>query len=195
VPNTYFTSDTHFTHERTIKLSERPFANAGEMDEHMIAAWNAVVRPDDEIWHLGDFAYKCTAERRQTIFARLNGVKRLIRGNHDNDATQALPWASVSDLEIIAVEGRQVVLCHYPMREWPYYFRGALHFFGHCHNKMPGSRRSHDVGVDAIGYTPLRLEQLTEIMAKLPELSFKAGTVVNAEATNHAVQDTIEQSA
>jgi calcineurin-like phosphoesterase family protein len=28
--------------------------------------------------------------------------------------------ALMSDLEIIEVAGRQVVLCHYPMREWPY---------------------------------------------------------------------------
>jgi hypothetical protein len=59
---------------------------------------------------------------------------------------------------------------------------------------MPGSRRSHDVGVDAIGYTPLRLKQLTEIMAKLPQLSFKEGTVVAAEAADQAVQDTGELS-
>ena len=41
---TYFTSDQHFGHFNIIRLSHRPFATADEMDEAMIAKWNAKVK-------------------------------------------------------------------------------------------------------------------------------------------------------
>jgi len=33
------------------------------MDESLVANWNAVVRTDDLVWHLGDFGYRLKAER------------------------------------------------------------------------------------------------------------------------------------
>ena len=57
----------------------------------MIRAWNAVVRPQDIVWHLGDFAYKCTIEYAESVRARLNRRIRLIRGNHD-ELAERLEW-------------------------------------------------------------------------------------------------------
>jgi calcineurin-like phosphoesterase family protein len=31
------------------------------MDAAMVARWNEVVRPNDDVWHLGDFALKIRA--------------------------------------------------------------------------------------------------------------------------------------
>ena len=55
---TFFTADHHFGHANIIRHCNHPFANAAEMDEVMIANWNAVVRKDDRVIHVGDFAYK-----------------------------------------------------------------------------------------------------------------------------------------
>ena len=52
----YFTADQHFSHAGIIGLCKRPFRSIEEMDEAMIANWNTVVGPDDDVWHLGDFA-------------------------------------------------------------------------------------------------------------------------------------------
>ena len=61
---TWFTSDTHWGHAGILKESmhcrrDLVFSSVEEMDETMIANWNSVVGPKDEVWHLGDFAYRC----------------------------------------------------------------------------------------------------------------------------------------
>jgi calcineurin-like phosphoesterase family protein len=50
------------------------------MDEDMVAKWNAVVKPEDKVYHLGDVVIN---RRALPTLARLNGDKVLIRGNHD----------------------------------------------------------------------------------------------------------------
>ena len=68
----YFTSDTHFHHEGIIKFCSRPFKNVEEMNEALIANWNRVVRPEDIVFHLGDFCLGGSAEWTG-ILERLNG--------------------------------------------------------------------------------------------------------------------------
>src|SRR4051794_25786193 len=92
----WFTADTHFGHGGAIGRFKRPFSSAFEMDEAMVAAWNGVVGGDDEVWHLGDFAYRAVGERVSSLLKRLNGRKHLITGNNDGQATiQASEWTSV----------------------------------------------------------------------------------------------------
>ncbi len=78
---TFITSDLHFWHENVIKYCSRPFANAAEMNEALIKAWNSAVAPEDVVLILGDFAMAARAVEQ--IVPRLNGRKRLILGNHD----------------------------------------------------------------------------------------------------------------
>jgi calcineurin-like phosphoesterase family protein len=52
----FFTSDTHFNHANIISYCSRPFSSADEMNREIIARWNAVVGPEDTVYHLGDFA-------------------------------------------------------------------------------------------------------------------------------------------
>ena len=46
---TWFTADTHFGHTNIIKYYSRPFATEREMDEVLIANWNAIVQKNDEV--------------------------------------------------------------------------------------------------------------------------------------------------
>lgn len=79
---TFFTSDTHFGHERIISLSNRPFRNVDEMNKALVDNWNAVVGPDDHVYHLGDVALGKIAESLPLV-GELNGIKHLVVGNHD----------------------------------------------------------------------------------------------------------------
>ncbi len=60
-----------------------PFETIEAHDEALVAAWNKTGRPADIVWHLGDFAYKCSLDYAASIQARLSGRIHLVRGNRD----------------------------------------------------------------------------------------------------------------
>ena len=69
----YFTSDNHFGHAGARNLYRRPFASVEEMDRQMIDRWNSAVEPEDEVWHLGDFAVGQSPERVALLLRTLHG--------------------------------------------------------------------------------------------------------------------------
>lgn len=140
------------------------------MDEALVEAWNAAVAPDDAVWFLGDFAGpRARPERAAEILGRLRGTKHLVAGNNDGSAVRALDaWASVRDYAEVEVEGRRLVLCHYPLRSWNGMGRGALNLHGHTHGRMRPLTRQFDVGVDARGFRPVGLGALVEDRRRTP---------------------------
>ena len=157
----FFTSDTHFGHAGTLGLFGRPFASVKEMDAELIARWNATVEPDDEVWLLGDFALGPGVARAGALLAALHGTKHLVAGNNDPPAVRTLPgWASVADYAELTLEGRGLVLCHYPFRSWNGMAKGALNLHGHSHGGMAPLARQIDVGVDCWDFAPVALARL-----------------------------------
>ena len=155
----FFTADTHFGDHRTLNIHRRPFASVAEMDEALVAGWNAVVGPADEIWHLGDVARR--AADVAGLLARLNGIKHLVRGNNDPAGTgEAVGWASVQDYAELTEGDARLVLCHYPFRSWNGQHRRAIDLHGHSHGKLKPVLRQFDVGVDARGFRPTSLAAL-----------------------------------
>ncbi|MGN7124528.1 metallophosphoesterase family protein [Methylorubrum thiocyanatum] len=164
VPDTWFVADTHFLHAGVIPACRRPFSSIAEHDACLTEAWNATVAPGDTVYHLGDFALG-PAEAAERIFRKLHGRKCLIAGNHDK-RSRKLPWAEQHDgIREISVEGRHLVLCHFPLRAWSRSFRGSLHLYGHTHGTLPGTTQSCDVGVDVWGYRPVSLTDIIDAMA------------------------------
>jgi calcineurin-like phosphoesterase family protein len=174
---TFFTSDTHFGDHRVLNLYPRPFANVAEMDTGLIARWNAACGPDDEVWHLGDFAR--TAAQAAAILPRLNGRKHLIVGNNDRPPAPA-GWESVASYAEIEREGVLLVLCHYPFRSWNGQQKGAWNLHGHSHGRLAPLTRQHDVGVDANDYAPVRLEDLIATKARRRAIAEGRGQVKSA---------------
>jgi calcineurin-like phosphoesterase family protein len=157
----FFTGDTHFGHGATLGLLKRPFADVASMDAAMVARWQAVVGPGDEIWHLGDFALGPGLKRASALLDALPGRKHLIAGNNDPPATRNLPgWASVADYAELTLDGTLLVLCHYPFRSWSGMAKGALNLHGHSHGRMKPLPRQIDVGVDVWDFTPIPAERL-----------------------------------
>ncbi|KQQ11822.1 metallophosphoesterase [Methylobacterium sp. Leaf123] len=174
-----FTADTHWSHQAVLgpRLGlNRPFATIEAHDETLITRWNAVVRPEDTVWHLGDFCYRCPEDRARAIFARLNGRRFLVRGNHDRIGAR-LPWDGVVDVAHVLVPNPDgtvtgVWCSHYAHRVWPRQHRGDLHLFGHSHGTLPGTARSTDVGVDCFDFRPVTL---AEILVRLAENAAREG--------------------
>jgi calcineurin-like phosphoesterase family protein len=165
----WFTSDTHFGHVGILgsrMARPRPFKSIEEHDEVLVARWNGRVRPGDQVWHLGDFAYGASAERCRDIFSRLAGKKHLVWGNHDNAREKALPWASQQERALVTVDGVSMVLGHYAQRVWYGMHRGDLHLYGHSHGSLPGTSASLDVGVDCWAWAPVQLSEIREALAE-----------------------------
>jgi calcineurin-like phosphoesterase family protein len=164
----FFTSDTHFGHEAIIGLCERPFASVAEMDEALIEKWNAMIAPEDSVYHLGDFSFRNArplAEYRRA----LNGTIHLITGNHDFPLTRDYErqFASVFSILEIGLNGKRIVLCHYPMREWHGSWRGVWHLHGHLHGRLNHEPLGYslDVGVDSNEYHPWSFEEIDAVFS------------------------------
>ncbi len=160
----FFTADTHFGDPHILR-QRRQFETIEAHDALLIARWNERVGPNDEVWHVGDFAANASREHCRAIFERLAGRKRLVRGNHDTNRVLELPWAA-PPVESARFALRHpagevsLYLSHYPHRSWPGIWRGSRHLYGHTHAKLPDTTRSCDVGVDAWDYAPVTLDEV-----------------------------------
>jgi calcineurin-like phosphoesterase family protein len=159
----FFTSDTHFGHGGALGLYRRPFASVAAMNAALAERWNATVGPEDEVWHLGDFAIRQPAAVVAELLGRLSGRKHLVAGNNDPPATIEDPsWASVQPYAEITLDGVFLVLCHYPFRRWRRMDEGSFDVHGHCHGRLAPQPRQVDVGVDVWDFRPVTLAQIRE---------------------------------
>lgn len=172
----FYIADLHLGHENVIKHDGRPFSDTAGMHDVLVKNWNNAVEYDDEVYILGDFAWK-NAEGLEAL-CELKGRKFLILGNHDKlteEMTYYFEW--IKDQEVINDGGDQVVLCHYPIAHWYNQYRGAVHLYGHVHNnndylafkkyadicrEMNIPFECYNVGcmLEYMGYTPRTLEEI-----------------------------------
>lgn len=174
--NIFLISDTHFGHENILNFKTkdgtvlRKFNDIHHMNEHMIEAWNNVVRPNDTVYHLGDVALTPFPYTKQ-IFNRLNGNKILIKGNHD--INKLIEYATIfKDIQAYKALDN-ILLAHIPIhpesiKRW----RGQVH--GHLHNNsvmitedIPDPRY-YNVSVEQINYTPIPFETIRKYYETLP---------------------------
>ena len=155
----WITSDLHFGHANIMKfcpVTRAGFTDVTHMDEQMIREWNRDVKPEDEVFILGDVAF-CNAEKAASIMQRLNGTKILIEGNHDSKNLQHQVFRDcfkeVHKYLRYNHNGQIVCMFHFPIFEWDQMHRGAVHFYGHVHGKPTGLEkyRARDVAFDATG--------------------------------------------
>lgn len=127
----------------------------------MIARWNETVGADDDVWHLGDFALRTSADAAGALLRALNGRKHLVIGNNDPPEIAALAeWSSVQAYAEINVQDQRLVLCHYAFRTWNGMSKGALNLHGHSHGRLKPLPRQTDVGVDAWDFRPVAAGQM-----------------------------------
>lgn len=185
----YFTSDLHLGHAHSIEFTNRPFANVDEMNEMLIQNINGVVNKADELWILGDFAYKVDREKvREFRNSILCKRVHLVAGNHDKDYSQDHIFQSVQNYKELKTPYGRFILFHYPILEWNAAHYGSVHLHGHIHSTgdynlqnlkkkyrdrfLEGHMEKHDdlglriydVGVDANDYGPISLERIAELM-------------------------------
>jgi calcineurin-like phosphoesterase family protein len=173
--NTWVVSDTHFGHENILKFEDgfgnriRPeFSSVEEMNEHMIERWNAVVRPGDKVYHLGDVIMgKDKLAWMNKNWPRLAGKKNLIVGNHDSIKelsaggwfANVYMWRKLSELNLL--------LTHVPVHESTLHenSRSGIklkNVHGHIHQNAAPSEAHRCVCVEHTSYTPINIEELVQ---------------------------------
>ena len=172
----YFTSDQHFAHQSILQHCYRPFSSIQEQDETLIENHNKVVQPTDTIYMLGDVAWKLNIDQLKILFKKLNGIKRVILGNHDNvsylrNLANQRVIESLHDTCGVTINGQYIWLSHYPHRAWDRSFHGSWQLAGHTHGNCEPYGKSCDVGIDCWNYTPVSFEELKSLMDKLHQVN------------------------
>lgn len=172
----FYTSDTHFNHDTIRRYCSRIYGSVEEMNESLIRNWNAIVKPEDTVYHLGDFGFG-KVEQLWRIRQRLHGNICLITGNHDRLVGDSafdrmfgfvMPYYE-QKIEDEEMDHRQtIVMCHYAFEVWNKRHFGSWHLHGHSHGTLhsPDYQARLDVGVDSNGMAPLSYDEVKHIMTK-----------------------------
>ena len=164
--NIYFSGDGHIGHQSILKyMPERPYATELDTtahDEWFIDLWKKTIGKHDRIYFAGNLTfYKSEAARR--LLERLPGEKYLAVGNHDDSIkAHSNYFRKVAQIMEITIkpsmcnclqEELHIVLCHYPLLDWPGKHQGAIMLHGHCHGTMDEFNTSSidlrfDIGID-----------------------------------------------
>jgi calcineurin-like phosphoesterase family protein len=195
----WFVSDIHAKHGKDFILKPRGFSDPEVAYEEMIRVWNSKVAPNDIVFNLGDFVVGAGTESEKVaseLIWRLNGKQFFIWGNHNSGVKQVYQEALKSQYSMIygssnaeiyplethggkftflghyaevIVNGKMIVLTHYPIGSWNEMGKGSWNIHGHCHgnyqNGLPtnSSFRQLDVGWE-VSKGPLSFEEIERIM-------------------------------
>lgn len=178
----YYISDTHFGHANIVKFDANnggcgDFSSIKEHDDFIIENWNKTVKPEDNVYVLGDFSW-LPARETEKVIKRLVGNKFLIKGNHDGwckDTSCKKLFQGIYDYKMIQDGYYSIVMSHYPILFYQSQHYGAIHLYGHVH-----STREYFLYQDACK----RIAEITDIPFKcynvgcmLPYMNYTPRTI------------------
>ena len=168
----WFTSDEHYGHKNMLTYEDRPFDNVDILKSELIDRSNAVVKPNDEVWHIGDFSMfgRERPEYFKGILSRLNGRHHLVLGNHDRlkpFTYVRLGFASVhTAMQLPNIDDYRIILAHDPAT-YVAMSKDTVLLCGHVHSLFSDllpKERVINVGVDVRNFTPISIEEIIDIL-------------------------------
>lgn len=193
----WLTSDPHFSHKNTLRYCGRPFFTITQCDNAMITRWNALVKPEDTVYVIGDVAMHTAPMKR--IVPKLNGKKILIVGNHDlvhhyflktrgqkfiDKMTKDYTEAGFSEIHhgsyALPELENKIRLCHFPTKNaYDKYHNdmhnaakplddGKLNICGHVHIAWTKRGNNINVGVDVNNFQPISLDNVLTLWTTGP---------------------------
>jgi calcineurin-like phosphoesterase family protein len=164
-----FIADLHFGHK--FIAEHRGFESIEAHDEHVINQWNSVVNKRDITYILGDI----TMEKSDSypLLNRLNGIKKVVLGNHDKAAHVPELLKYVNSVAAM-VQYKGIFLTHCPIHPMEMDYRVHHNIHGHIHSKLVMypvtvfgfklfdrvDRRYNCVSCEHVDFKPKTLEQL-----------------------------------
>ena len=174
----YFTSDFHFNHNKDFIYKARGFDSVEAMNEAIIEKYNSIIRPDDDVYILGDIGLGGADAHQKNVLLcnRLMGHIHLVRGNHDTDTRwksyyEECQWDLVEASAAIYLRYAKYhfYLSHYPALttnfddyKKPLQSR-TLSISGHTHSiDFWNETRSYNVCVDAHDMMPVPIDDIIQ---------------------------------
>lgn len=186
----------HHNHDRNFIYEKRGFANVTEHNDILIKRWNNKVDNNSVVFHLGDITFSKDAQKNlEILFDVLNyKILYILPGNHTSGYRQIFDKAlSINQIDKyyrllydrsvtikmiylipnyyeIFVNGKPIVLCHYPMKCWNGHAQGSIILVGHTHGSYHDSLpmtldkgKILDVGPESVK-EPLDFDEVMAIM-------------------------------
>lgn len=189
----WITSDTHYSHTNICRgvtnwrtqdgeipiSSTRDFNTIDEMNSAIVNNINDKVGFDDTLIMLGDVAFGGFDNIGKFLDRLVCKNIHLIFGNHDHHLERNKGgiqdrFLSTQHYLEVNINGRNFVLCHYPLQSWNGLNKGVIHLHGHVHlpeSRKFGGGKKLDVGVDGNGLDPYLISDIIKIMDKREVLS------------------------
>lgn len=174
----FFTSDTHFMHNKEFLFGPRGFTNTEDMCREIVKRWNETVSPEDEVFHLGDVVLS-DIDAGIEFVKQLNGKIHLIRGNHDTDTkverfkNECPNIVSIEWATMIRHKKIMFFLSHCPSitktPEDGANKQGIINLFGHTHqthNFFNDNPFMFHVGMDSHDLRPVSIDEIIEEIKK-----------------------------
>ena len=163
---TWVYSDPHFYHKNIVTFYNydgskvRPWDDADQMTEEMIAWFNELVDDADRVYILGDVAF--TAANMNRVVPRLKGRKVLVPGNHE--PTKMRKYFGLFDDVRGYVVKKGFIMSHIPIHVQSL-SRWKLNIHGHLHGNevMYGDGvdpRYYNTSVERTNFRPKLLDEI-----------------------------------
>jgi calcineurin-like phosphoesterase family protein len=166
--STYLTADWHLDHWAAwLQKQRHEFHSVGEMNSVLLANALETVRPTDELYVLGDFAFKPETFKAYAAALESACTVHWVKGNHD-------PKVRHDPLMLdFRHNKRHYYVAHYPLQSWR---PNTVMIHGHSHGNplaFPEDSRLQwrfDVGVDTEWsgrkYFPVSTDQIEAAMVE-----------------------------
>mgnify|MGYP001356904307 CR=1 FL=1 len=177
----FATGDFHFNHWNIVKYTNRPFKTIEHMNETLIKNYNERVKPEDHCIICGDFIFKNSAggkpgeglpEPWTKFWDRLNGIKTLVRGNHDRGNSAK----TIVENMVVGFGGYRIGVIHDPadFLESVSWNEVDFNICSHVHNNWLYIFRGHqlehfilNVGVDVHHFRPITFDEILKTRSRI----------------------------
>jgi calcineurin-like phosphoesterase family protein len=167
----YFISNLHLDHANIIDYCDRPFDSVAAMNERLVANWNDVADPGDEVLFGGDLTAFTNLATRLDWLEQLNGEIVYLAGNHDDTVLDTLEDVHFFEHFQFEYGGMRFYAVH-DLADAPRDFSGWM-IHGHHHNNWPDefpfvdpALRQINISVELLDYRPLSMNRLMTFLQR-----------------------------
>ena len=165
----FFTSDWHIGHDKDFIYAARGFSSIQEHDTAILNNCNEIVKPEDELWILGDLALGGDDEEWDRIYTKINCRNvHFLQGNHDTDrrmnmyeGAYGFIYEGIAALYRISRK-KTIYISHYPTITDNTDDRIIWNVSGHTHSKelFYDNHLIYNVALDAHNNYPVSIKQI-----------------------------------